>query len=388
MKGARAGALVVAPAMIGAAIVIAVGGACTENGTAVPLSDAAAESAVGKDAADADARSSSIDDAGFDAACVTDTRNAIPPAAYLELVIDGSTSMAGAKWTATVGALGIYIDELLAKNDPTLGLGLVVFSDDHDPTSGAGPYPTTQDSIPRALDQTVSVALHARIDASTPAGPSPVFGALRGGYSLLEGMAVVPPLVAGGKKAVMLLADGPPSDDPSFQGAIDLARAKRDGSKIRTFSVGLGPFPQAEGYSSDFMGDIAIAGGTATNPQCDPHTTTLVDICHIQVTPTGRTSDAVKVDLVNALHKVHASVSACEYTVEGGAPTDPTRVNLVWIDAQKKEHILSHGPIDGWTVDPESADRVLLHGKTCGDVSGAEGSKVRILLGCDTRIGK
>ena len=382
MKSAVAGFFFLAPA-----ILVIAGGACTESGSAIVTTDAAADAAPAKDGASpSDAKS--IDDSGFDAACVTDTRNAIAPAAYLELVIDGSSSMTGTKWAATIGAVGTYVDELLAKGDPTLGLGLVMFSDTHDPSNGEGPYPTSKDSIPRALDQIVRTALHARIDNSAPAGPSSVFSALRGAYSLLEGMPVLPPLVDGGKKAVLLLADGPPSDDPSFQGAIDLVRDKRDGPKIKTFSVGLGPFPQAEGYSSDFMGDIAIAGGTATNPQCNPHTSTLTDICHIQVTPNARTAETIAADLVQVLHKVHASVSACEYTVEGGTPPDSTRVNLLWIDATKQERLLAQGPVDGWTVDPNAPDRVLLHGKACGDVSASEGSKLRVLLGCDTRIGK
>jgi hypothetical protein len=382
VKSAVAGLFLLAPA-----IVVMAGGACTESGSAIVTTDAAATDGAAKDGPSAsDAKA--IDDSGFDAACVTDTRNAIPPAAYLELVIDGSASMSGTKWTATVGAVGAYVDALLAKGDPMLGLGLVMFSDSNDPSNGAGPYPTSKDSIPRALDQVVRTALRARIDTSSPVGPSSVFSALRGAYSLLEGMPVLPPLVDNGKKAVLLLADGPPSDDPSFQGAIDLARTKRDGSKIRTFSVGLGPFPQAEGYSSDFMGDIAIAGGTATNPQCNPHTSTLTDICHIQVTPDARTADAVQLDLVKAMQKVHAAVSACEYTVEGGTPPDPTRVNLLWIDGLKQERLLTQGPVDGWTADPASPDRVLLHGKACGDVMASEGSKLRVLLGCDTRIGK
>jgi hypothetical protein len=379
------GGLFLGPFLLAPAIVVVAGGACTEFGTVVPLADAAPEAAAKDGASDAPAP---IDDAGFDAACVTATRNATAPPAYLQLVIDGSVSMAGTKWIATKGAISAYVDELLQRNDPTLGLGLLVFADSLDPSSGAGPYPTPKDSAPRAVDQAVHDALRARIDGASPAGPSVVFGALGGGYSLLEGMPILPPLAAGGKKAAMLLADGPPSDDPSFQGAIDLAHNKRIGAKIRTFSVGLGPFPQAAGYSSDFMGDIAIAGGTGANPQCNPHTTALVDICHIQVTPEARAADAIQLELVNVLRKVHAQVSACEYTVEGGTPPDPTRVNLLWVDAQKKEHVLSQGPLDGWTVDPESSDRVLLHGATCGDVSGSEGSTIRVLLGCATRTGR
>ncbi len=381
MKRALAGFCFIAPA-----IVVIAGGACTESGSVIITTDAAAVDAAAKDGAASDAKA--IDDSGFDAACVTGTRNAVAPAAYLELVIDGSSSMSGTKWAATVGAVGTYVDALLAKGDPTFGLGLVMFSDTNDPSNGAGPYPTSKDSVPRAIDQVVRTALRGRIDNATPAGPSSVFSALRGAYALLEGMPVLPPLVDGGKKAVLLLADGPPSDDPSFQGAIDLVRDKRDGPKIKTFSVGLGPFPQAEGYSSDFMGDIALAGGTATYPQCNPHTSTLVDICHIQVTPNARTAEIISAELVKAFHKVHTSVSACEYTVEGGTPPDPTRVNLLWIDVAKQERLLTQGPVDGWTVDPNAADRVLLHGKACGDVSASEGSKLRALLGCDTRLGK
>src|SRR6185503_6113410 len=105
----------------------------------------------------------------LEAGCATATADTIKTPAYIEIALDASGSMGNdGKWTAAVAALDAVFDRMVVANDPTVALGLLVFSDDKDATNGFGPYPRKMDVAPRVVDQTQHDALRGRIDTAAP----------------------------------------------------------------------------------------------------------------------------------------------------------------------------------------------------------------------------
>jgi hypothetical protein len=160
---------------------------------------------------------------------------------------------------------------------------------------------------------------------------------------------------------------------------------------IKTFSVGIGPFPgSAFSYDPKFMGDLAVAGGTRATPQCNPAATNVAQVCHFQITPGGKPITQLKQEFINAINRIRGLAVGCEFNIEfgdAGQDIDPTKINVVWTDGTGATHIIDQDDTDGWTYDdPTAPTKVILNGQSCGDVSQDLGANVQIVIGCPTAV--
>ena len=147
-----------------------------------------------------------------DAGCATATAVAKRQPAYLLFVLDGSGSMKQQnKWTAVVPALEDIFGQMETAADTGVAAGLVVFSDTNDSTMGAGPYPGSTDVSIAFVSAAQQMALDNRL-SGMPMNSTPTESALTGGYGELEGFQAQAPLQSGGKKVLVLITDGVPTD--------------------------------------------------------------------------------------------------------------------------------------------------------------------------------
>ena len=327
----------------------------------------------------------------LEAGCATAAAGTSKDPVFMEIVLDGSGSMSDdGKWDAAVQALDAVFDDWLSQADPNIGVGMLVFSDNLDPTGGDGPYPSAKDIYPAFMSQSQHDALRTRIDTSGPSGGTPTFAALSGAYAKMKAYKPLPPLPNDGKKVVVLMTDGVPTDGPDSQdisAASSALALQPPQGPIKTFSVGIGPFPgDGFGYDSNFMGDLAVAGGTRATPQCDPHATTINNVCHFQVTPGGKPISQLKQDFINAINRIRGVAAGCEFSINiDGGQIDPSLINVIWTDGNGKQHVVAQDPTDGWTYDdPGNPTKVILNGQSCGDVTQDLNASVSIIIGCKT----
>jgi Mg-chelatase subunit ChlD len=338
----------------------------------------------------------------IDAGCARGTSTARRAPLYMLIVLDGSSSMNDdGKWDAVVPALDAIFDDLATRADPGIGVGLIGFSDNRDPTcthdrkgwSCAGPYPAKPDVPIAVVDGPQHDRLRGRIDGANPRGNTPTLTALTGAFQTLESFMPTAPLADGGKKVVVMMTDGVPSNGPSEQAfAVGAAQMERGLASpkgpIFTFAVGIGPFPSTDpgDYDPTFMGALAVAGGTAPTG-CDPVSKDVTKICHFQVTPQGQMPATLEQAFVDAVNRIREEAASCDFTLDraSGAALDPTAVNVVFTDGAGKDHTIPQDAMNGWTYDnPTSPTRVTLHGSSCSEVTGDLLAKVQIVVGCQT----
>jgi hypothetical protein len=350
--------------------------------------------------------------------CATAQAEAERRPVYMLFVLDGSGSMAtkpdgspSNKWAAAHDALGAIFDDLGAKKDSAVGVGLTIFCDTADTTckdvvgtpnaSTAGPY--DQMNVPVGfVDATQLGYLHARLDPATPNLGTPTYEVLSGQLPVLSAFTPTGQLRPGGKKVLVFISDGVP-DEEMPEGRRDPndtdgeAKASRDtvlgeASKpdgVTTFSVGVGELVpiNAGYYDPKFMASLAVAGKTA-NSGCDPNE--VIDekkMCHFQITPGAKTVQQLRQDFIDAINAIRTKSLSCEFPLvkpDGGASVDPSKVNVVF-DGTGGKSVLSQDGQDGWTYDdPANPTKVVLHGPTCDRVKADPAGKVSIVLGCKT----
>ena len=308
----------------------------------------------------------------------------------MEIILDGSGSMSDDhKWVAAVTGLDVIFDDFLAEEDPTFAAGLIVFSDRRDPTVGEGPYPTATDVPPALVDKRQRDAMRARLDRTTPGGGTPTFRALEGGFGVLR--AFDPPSDRNPQKILVILTDGVPSGPLGVPNSheieqaqcLDLVTAERGGlPSIRTFAVGIGPFPGNTDYDPNFMGDLAIAGGTRSSPVCDPHATNEDRVCHFQISPLGKPTSDLTREFVSAIDRIRqVAVRSCEFTFVDNDPVDPTNVIVDWTDGAGKKESIAEDTDNGWTYDARRRT-VVLHGRVCAEVSADFSGDVSVRRSC------
>jgi hypothetical protein len=215
------------------------------------------------------------------------------------------------KWTAVVPALEDIFGQMETAADTGVAAGLVVFSDTNDSTMGAGPYPGSSDVSIGFVSAAQQTALDNRL-SGMPMNSTPTQAALTGGYGVLEGFQAQAPLQAGGKKVLVLITDGVPTDgcmstpgatNYSTNPCIELAAQKlaetAPKGPIETFVIGVGNFGGggglfgANGIDPGFLGNLAQAGGTGP-AKCNPNeTTTTSDLCYFEIDG-GPAPDAVR----------------------------------------------------------------------------------------------
>ena len=156
---------------------------------------------------------------------------------------------------------------------------------------------------------------------------------------------------------------------------------------ILTFAIGIGPFPPPSWYDYDpeFMGELAVAGGTRLSPNCDPAAILVEDVCHLQITPDPRRTAAdLAGDMLKALHDVRArTVDVCTYTLDGDFARFVPAGTHVTIDSSGNSHDIAADPENGWVYDsPTNPRAVLLKGQACDLAIQDANAKVTMSFGC------
>lgn len=210
----------------------------------------------------------------------------------LELVVDESGSMTGAKWEGLRDALLLLFDDLAADSDPDLQIGLVTFESN-----------SRTDVAPGTLSSFQLDRLRTSIDKPDPrGGGTNTIGALETAYRVVNNSTSV-------RHALLLLSDGSPTrGSVEKQECIDRANEERRDRQNLLFSIGIGQFPSDNlgTYDPAFMGRLAQSGGTAP-AGCRPDSASLDSICHYQVTP-GNDSSLLRLQLTAALDAIRTAV--------------------------------------------------------------------------------
>lgn len=357
---------------------------CTsKSGSAADAGDPALDSGMPDAAAPSDAMV--LGDADPLASCtVVD----VPPQegpVVLEIVLDGSGSMeSDSKWIAVSQGLGAFFNELGATPPPGLAVGLLIFEDTNDPTKGQGPYPSNIDVYPNLITPAQVQSLTNRLNAAQPNGGTPSLLALTGAYNLLKSYVIAAgsPLV-GARKAALFISDGVPNGGTSEQGtcvstvAAAFALPAPTGP-VYTYSVGVGAFPGAAfSYDPKFMGEIAVAGGTRASPTCDPASTNLAQVCHVQITPNSATVPQMKQLFLNAARRARIAQTGCDLSLAPGTSFDPSRARVTIVDIQGGLSTVTAGGPDGWSFDDATAPtKVTFAGASCAALASASAIKI------------
>jgi Mg-chelatase subunit ChlD len=355
------------------------------------LPDAGAPDASHPDAA--------LPDAGDAGSCTMVSIPAHAQPVYMLFVVDGSGSMMESnKWTAAVGALDATFGQMQSSNDDGLGAGLIVFSDSNDPTQGNGPYPSSVDVPIAFVDSTQQGKLDARVNSAQPSGATPTGGALTGAYGELASFAPASPLIAGGKKVVVLITDGVPTDNCATSGlgtdnyaqnacvvqaGTELKTASPQGP-IQTFVIGVGVLTPLDYTQFDpkFLGALAVAGGGSATLGCNPAETTpgAKDFCYFQIDPSGAEA-ATQAAFQAAIDAIRGQVSSCTVPLAPQGEASPADVNVL-LDGT----LVPQEPTNGWTYDnPASPREVILHGTSCSTLTSTPGATIEFLVGCPTQ---
>jgi hypothetical protein len=162
---------------------------------------------------------------------------------------------------------------------------------------GSGPYPGNSDVSIAFVDAAQPTSLDSRL-CGMPMNSTPTESALIGGYGELEAFQAQAPLQAGGRKVLVLITDGVPTDGCMSTPGISnystnqciqlagqkLAEAAPKGPTER-FVIDVGDFAGSNsffgpsGSDPSFLGNLAQAGGTGL-AKCNPNETTMTsDLC-------------------------------------------------------------------------------------------------------------
>jgi hypothetical protein len=340
-----------------------------------------------------------------DAGCATGMAEATREPVYLLFVLDGSGSMnQDNKWTAVVPALNSIFTQMKSTADTGVAAGLIVFSDSNDSTMGSGPYPTMTDIPVAFVDATHQTALAMRLSGMPQSG-TPTHSALTGGYTELEGYQAQSPVQGGGKKVLVLITDGVPTDDClSISGLTNYStnacivqagqKLKEAAPKgpIETFVIGVGTFSSGSffgigGIDPTFLGTLAQAGGTGP-AKCNPaETTSTSDLCYFEVDPSkSQTAMELQQQFETALNAIRGQVQSCTYPLK---TTNISQVDPMHVNVTVGGVTILQDPNNGWTYDdPMSPTQIILHGAACANAKGNLTAKVSIVLGCLTQIAR
>ncbi|MBS2016304.1 MAG: VWA domain-containing protein [Deltaproteobacteria bacterium] len=324
---------------------------------------------------------------------------------YMLFIVDGSGSMmdplvpggpTGLKWAAARDALVSFFGAMGAQKDYTFAAGLFLF----DGTKGVPDF--TQVDVPiHYVDATQRSLLEKRIVNATPQGGTPLKRALEGQIPFIESFVPSAPLASGGKRVVVVISDGVPDGGADVQPivqqqCIDLVDAARKGpAAVTTFAVGVGdPSSSTSTYDEVFVGKLATAGGAA-RAGCTPGWSEASPAgqtpCHFQVTPGTKTAAQIKDELLGALDAIRGAAQGCELALvqPDGSPgvPDPSKVNVVFTDANGNESAVAKDASNGWSYDdPSRPTKVVFNGEACRRLQSVSNGKVKVELGCATRV--
>jgi hypothetical protein len=308
---------------------------------------------------------------------------------YMLIVLDGSGSMTGTKWTAASQAMGTFFQQVQASNDPSFGLGLTIFEDSKKTQFGGN----NVIQVPiKFVDAAHAAALANRIN-TTPSGGTPTFTTLQAAYPNLASYNPLPPLQPNGKKVLVFISDGVPNGGTTEQtNSENLVRQQANLTPaelaITTFSVGVGPLGSASfSYDPRFMARLAVAGGTP-RPNCDVNNTTDASrMCHFQLTP-GSSASQLATDFLAAINAIRGLAASCEYsfTVPPGQQLDPNLVSVTFTQNGAATEV-PKSTSNGWKYDnPSQPTKVILVGSWCDQVKAATEGKLEVVLGCAPKV--
>ena len=365
----------------------------------------------------------------LDGGCATATAEARRIPVYMMLVIDGSGSMdgfdgtayvagereidpetttprqdltntatqsSGKKWIAVRGALKSFFDGLVAKPDPSLAVGMYLFS-----SNTAKPSAQTDVAI-GYVDATQATALKGRLSPPVYAAQgTPLAAAVRGQRPILVGYTPRAPVLPGGKYVMVMMTDGVPNSGNLTQpqanaDVIAAINETKTGTPAATvFVVGVGnPTARIDQYDELFLGEAARAGG-APEPGCNAtwsDTNMTGKPCHFQVTPGAKSAAQIRDDFLAAINQIREKVASCEFQLEkpqGAGALDPTKVNVLYTNGAGVEAPIPQNASNGWTYDdPNNPSKVILNGQSCADVKADPDGKIRIVIGCKTIVTK
>lgn len=338
-----------------------------------------------------------------DANCGASTyANAVP--ASILVVLDRSGSMAGGdgvpdKWGPAVSAM----NAMMAGASPDLGVGLLPFPAGNFDSSGLAlclfnPSPQCDamfaDGGCEDVDPTPVVAvgplsttqapISSWLAANGPNGGTPTLHALKTAYTIMRDLTVE------GERFVLLMTDGEPNvhtppTGPLPESNIECGQladieaealiASSGSPAVKTFVIG-SPGSEAAGQ---FLSQVALNGLTPKSPNCNP----AAKDCHYQI---GQAN--YQADLQAALDKITGTISDCIFEIpQGTEMVAPDKVNVV-VETSGGTIQTYKDPAhqDGWDYTDSSHTTVQLYGPACEAYKAEKGSKVSIILGCETIV--
>ncbi len=305
-----------------------------------------------------------------DAACGLITKQAKVTPLNLYIAFDKSSSMVGNKWDSAKAGLSAFV------NDPDsagIKVALNFFPLDNNPTCDQFAYKPPV--VPFDLLPQNAMPIIQAMNATTPNGfYTPIYPALGGAILAGKEQADNNP---GEASAVLLVTDGQPQGPSTSCGGVNpedptaIANLAATGVSfgVKTFVIGL------PGVNQTIANQIAMAGGTDAA---------------ILVASTN-----VQTEFQTALAKVRGQALPCEYEIPSevaGGQVDPTFVNVLVTPTGGQAGILLQDPSctgEGWKYDnPQNPQHIIFCSQTCAAIKSDLGSKVQIMLGCQTEVAK
>jgi hypothetical protein len=317
----------------------------------------------------------------IDGGCVGSLYNGQPVGLDIFIMFDESGSMATKDDGTTMrmdAVRGAIKQFLQAPESAGMGVGIGYFGTQAlscactscNPTD----YATPAVAVGELPGQTA--ALLSSLDAATPTGETPTGAALRGACTYARQVAAARP---GHAAVILLVTDGEPQApvtspkgtcNSTLQDAVSAASDCDSGnSAIRTYVLGVGPSLQK-------LNQIASAGGSKQ--------AYLVE-------------NGGGAEILQALNRIRSDASipcALQLPQPSAATLDLTTVNIVHADASctmttigMVQNVAACSPqAGGWYYDdPTQARSIRLCDTSCQQVS-AQGSQLRVSVGCRTQI--
>jgi hypothetical protein len=329
----------------------------------------------------------------LDAGCATARAEGKQLPVYIHIILDGSGSMYGPRWNATVDALNNWFDKLATITiaapdggtmaDNTLGVGMYLFE------SGEVKPFNSWDQLVSPVTPEHAAAMKTRLLAGTGGG-TPLLESVQGQLPLFKNL-INYSLAPGGKKVMLVMTDGVPNGGPTAQASlIQIAQQEAAANPpLTTFVVGIGEVSSGTGsYDARFLSTWAKAGG-ASPAGCDPNWSGGAGTpCHFQITPGVKPATQISLELQAAMDEVRGAAKGCEFTLDkSGGAIDPKKVNVVYIDENGVEQLVTKDPVNGWTYDnDQDPSKVILVGQACSKFKQKARAKVQIVLGCKTAV--
>lgn len=301
------------------------------------------------------------------ATCGKGAFKADPVPIAMDIMLDKSGSMTGARWTNVTNALKTFI------NDPSsdgLAIGLDYFPQTSPDTNYCKDINYETPSVPIALLPANRTPLVNSIDATSPSGNTPTEPALRGSLRYTRTFAVANPTY---KPVVVLATDGEPTqcnaatNNPVWIGDNVAHTFGYLGSpSIPTYVIGVGT-----GVSATNMNYIANRGGTGT---------------------AYMVNDGSATGFLNAMRDIRRRNLSCEFTIP---PTslgtlDPATVNVRYpLDSGAVAKVprvagaSACGPAGGWYFDNDTAPtKIFICPTSCTELNSQSTSELYVFYDC------